>query len=113
MGTLHDLAAGRIEQPLEPPPRDSRFLTAYEIEHRQAYRDAIRAMRDPRTDESQMLGESVTDDMSDLLELLCGVDLDNYADYGHRLLLLSRKHKDRVAQDEADRVCETVPEGSL
>lgn len=89
------------------PPR---WQTPYEKEWDRAFALAMSAMRYPRTDEAQMLGESVVDDISDLLDLLCGVDETNSADYGHRLLLLSRKHKESVAEAEAERACETVPQ---
>jgi hypothetical protein len=91
------------------PRRDYRFMTPYEKEWDRSFALAMAAMRDPRTDESQMLGESVVDDISDLLDLLCGVDETNSADYGHRLLLLSRKHKEAVAESEAEKACETIP----
>lgn len=90
--------------------RDYRFMTPFEKEWDRAFALAMSAMRDPRTDESQMLGESVVDDISDLLDLLCGVDETNSADYGHRLFLLAKKHKERVAEDEAEKACETVPQ---
>lgn len=91
------------------PLRDYRFMTPYEKEWDRAFALAMSAMRDPRTDESQMLGESVVDDISDLLDLLCGVDETNSADYGHQLLLLSRKHKELIAEQEATKACETIP----
>ncbi len=91
------------------PRRDYRFMTAAEKEFDRVFALAMSAMTDVKSDESQMLGESVTDDMSDVLELLCGVTEDNFADYGYRLLLLSRKHKEQIAESEAQLACESIP----
>lgn len=92
------------------PLRDYRFATPVEKEHDRAYLAAMNAMRDPSTDEAQMLGEHACDDMSDLVELLClATHTDDLCDLGRRLQVLAKKHADDVAEAEAEMACATIP----
>lgn len=92
------------------PLRDYRFATPYEKEWDRSFALAMHAMRDPRSDEAQMLGESVTDDISDLLALLCeAVHSDDALDLGFKLRALAKRHAEAVAEREAERACEWVP----
>lgn len=92
------------------PMRDYRFATPVEKEYDRAYTEAMHAMRDPSTDEAQMLGEHACDDMHDLVALLCESTWnDDECDLGRKLKAFSRKHAHDVAESEAEMAADRIP----
>lgn len=92
------------------PPRDLRFLTAHERAERTAYTDAMSAMRDPRSDEADLLVDAVLDEGAELKALLCAADLDAPdCDLGMRLKVMRKRFAERVAEEAAQKAAEQIP----
>lgn len=90
--------------------RDYRFATPVEKEHDRAYREAMTAMRDPNSDEAQMLGEHACDEFSELRALLClATYTDDLCDLGRKLQALAKKHAHDVAESEAEMAADRIP----
>jgi hypothetical protein len=87
-----------------------KFKTTFEKEWDRAHQDAVKAMRDPNSDETQALCEAAVDDPSDLQALAAfWVKHRDAAACERFLSQLFDRHVERVANDEADKACETVP----
>lgn len=91
--------------------RDYRFMTPYEKEWDRAFALAMAGMGDQNSDETQELCEQAVDDPSDLQALAAFWVRHRDAAACHDLLAkLFDRHVERVANEAAEKACETVPQ---
>lgn len=87
-----------------------KFKTTFEKEWDRTHGDAMKAMRDPKSDETQALCEAVVDDQSDLRELAAFWVAHRDAAACERFLAqLFDRHVERTAEDAAEEATKTIP----